>query len=85
MMAPTSVWVVPCVDLGQAEVGDLGLAVGRDEHVRRFQVAVHDPSAVRVIDRPGQCFHQGSRRARWLGLPASERASVTPSTYSSAR
>ena len=62
-----------CVDLGQAEVGDLGLAVGRDEHIRRFQVAVYDPSAVCMIDRPGQCFGQGSRRCAVVGaLPRSE-------------
>ncbi len=55
------------VKLGQAEVGNLGLAIGRQEDVCGFQVPVHDPSAVHVIDGPCQCFHQDGRRPRRLG------------------
>ena len=33
--------------LGDAEVEDLHLAVGRDEHVVRLQIAVHDAPVVR--------------------------------------
>ena len=37
--------------LGQAEVGDLGHAVGRQEDVGRLQVAVDDPAFVRRLER----------------------------------
>ena len=37
--------------VGDAEVEQLHLPVSRDEHVRRFQVAVHDEVGVRVRDR----------------------------------
>ncbi len=33
--------------LGQAEVQDLGVPVGKDEHVVRLEVTVHDPGPVR--------------------------------------
>ena len=39
--------------LGDAEVGDLHLAVGGDQDVARLDVAVHDAVAVRVAQRGG--------------------------------
>ena len=36
---------------GDAEVGDLGLALAVDDHVLRLDVAVHDPAPVRVAER----------------------------------
>ena len=49
--------------LGQAEVGDLGDAVGGQEDVRGLQVAVDDPPAVGGVDRVGQGLHQPGRRS----------------------
>ena len=40
--------------LGQAEVGDLGRAVGRQQHVGRLQVAVDDAALVGGVHGPGQ-------------------------------
>jgi hypothetical protein len=39
---------------GQAEVGDLGRAVGRQQHVGRLQVAVDDACQVSGVDGAGQ-------------------------------
>ena len=43
---------------GQAEIGDLGHAFGRQEHVGRLQVPVDDAAAVSFVDGPGE----GSRQ-----------------------
>ena len=53
--------------LGQAEVGDLGRAVGRQQDVGRLQVAVHDPQPVRLGHRAGQLFDQAGRPLRRPG------------------
>ena len=44
---------VPLDPLGQAEVGDVGLALGIEQDVRRLQVAVQDAALVGVVDRAG--------------------------------
>ena len=41
-------------NLGQAEVGELGRAVGRQEDVRRLEVAVDHAVAVRLLDAASQ-------------------------------
>ncbi|MDP1691838.1 MAG: hypothetical protein Q8L49_07825 [Burkholderiaceae bacterium] len=45
--------------LGDAEVQQLDLALGRDQHVGRLQVAVHQQGAVRNGDGVGQLQKQG--------------------------
>ena len=52
--------------LGQAEVGDLGRAVGREQNVGRLQIAMDDSLAVRLGDGPRQRFDQ---RGRPFGRP----------------
>ena len=47
--------------LGEAEVGDLGAAVGREQDVGRFQVAMDDPQPVHLVDRPGERLDQPGR------------------------
>lgn len=42
-------------DLADPEIGELGAAVIADQDVRRFHVAMHDVTLMRV----GQCLHQG--------------------------
>ena len=56
MMAPLRdrPGVFAAVDLGEAEVGDLGLAVERQEDVRRLEVAVDDPVIVGDAHGPGE-------------------------------
>ena len=44
--------------LGQAEVGDVGLALGVDHDVRGLQVAVQDAPLVRMVDGPGDRGHR---------------------------
>jgi hypothetical protein len=53
--------------LGQPEIADLGLPGGRQQHIARLEVAVHDPLLVDFVDRPGQGFHEGGRflSAQW--------------------
>ena len=53
--------------LGQAEVGDLGRAVGGDQDVGRLQVAVDDPQPVRLDDGAGQGLDQRRRPPRRPG------------------
>ena len=66
MISPVSVWLlVRFQPLGQAEVGDLGHAVGGEEDVGRLEVAVDDPGLMGGVDGPGQGRHQlGGRPAR---------------------
>jgi hypothetical protein len=45
--------------LGQAEVGDLGRPVGREEHVGRLQIPVQDTLLMGVMHGAGQRFHHG--------------------------
>lgn len=40
----------PPQDLARAEVGDLDLAVGAEEQVRRLEVAVHDAERVKGLE-----------------------------------
>ena len=47
--------------LGQSEIGDLGSSVGRQEDVGRFEVAMHDPEPVHLMDGTGECFDQLGR------------------------
>ena len=52
---------------GNAEVEQLGLAAGRDEHIRRLQIAVHDELRVGVLHgfgHPHQQTHAPGKR--WL-------------------
>ena len=55
---------LPAADdqLGQAEVSDLGHAVGVHQDIGRGQVAVNDPLRVRGVDGPGQGLQQFGRR-----------------------
>ena len=53
--------------LGQAEVGDLGRAVGRQQDVARLQVAVDDAQAVRLGDAVRQRLDQLDRLPRRPG------------------
>ena len=41
--------------LGQAEVGDVRLAVGVEQDVGRLEVAVQDAALVGVVDGPRHC------------------------------
>ena len=41
-----------------AEVGELGAAGGRDHHVRRFDVAMHDRVAARMVEAFGDLRNQ---------------------------
>ena len=50
---PGSVSASPAVDCRDAEVGDLHAAAGREQHVARLHVAVHDPVVVRVREGVG--------------------------------
>ncbi len=45
------------VRLGDAEVGDLGGAVGHDQQVARLDVPVHDAGPVRGVKRAGRLRH----------------------------
>ena len=47
--------------LGQAEVGDVGMAFGVDQDVRRLQVAVQNAPHVGVVDGLGRLDQQGRR------------------------
>ena len=43
--------------LGQAEIEELGLAIGHDADIRRFQIAVHELVAMRFLERRGYLVH----------------------------
>ena len=66
MMSPRlGLVIVRFQPLGQPEVGDLGDAVGGQEHVGRLEVAVDDPGLMGGVNGPGQGRHQlGGRNAR---------------------
>ena len=53
--------------LGQAEVADLGRAVGRQEHVRGLQVAMDDTLAMGLGDPQGHLLGKPSRPRRGPG------------------
>ena len=46
------------VDLGNAEVGDLGVAFRRQQNVARLDIAVHHALLVGVVERFGELFDQ---------------------------
>ncbi len=56
--------VVRVEQLGDAEVEQLDLAVGGDEHVRRLQIAMHDQRAMRGFDRAAHLQEQLQARAQ---------------------
>ncbi len=64
--------------LGQAEVGDLGLAVERQENVRRLQVPVDDAPRVRLRHRATELHHHRRRRSRRLRLAADGLGEAAP-------
>ena len=53
--------------LGQAEVGDVRLALLVQQDVRRLQVAVEDAALVGMVDRLGDDGDQPGRGARVVG------------------
>ena len=57
--------------LGQAEVGDVGVAFGVDQDVRRLQIAVENAAHVGVVDRLGR-LGQERRRGPGIGLERGE-------------
>ena len=64
--------------LGQAEVGDLGRAVGVEQDVGRLQVAMDDPRVMSDLNGPSQRDHQLGRspaRLRIARQPIIQRAS----------
>ncbi len=64
---------------GDAEVGDLDLAVGGDEDVARLDVAVHDTVAMRIGERLGDpCSHGGRLQRRQRSLGADDRGERFP-------
>ena len=75
---------VGVVGRGDAEVGDLHLALRRDEHVARLDVAVHDAVAVREGERVGDLGRDPGRVHRPGARPCARRMSRSdwPSTYS---
>ncbi len=61
-MSPTCVKpVVAFQEFGQTEVADLGDAVFGQQDIGRFQIAVHDPVLVGMMDGAGQGFDQAGR------------------------
>ena len=71
MIAPVSVCLrVGVQSLGQAKIGDLGLAVRGQQHVGRLQVAVDDVAAVRLAHGEGEIVHHRGGLARRLRLAA---------------
>jgi hypothetical protein len=50
--------------LGDAKVGDQGVPV-REEYVVRLDVAVHDPTGVRVRQRLGHLAYDAHRFVDW--------------------
>ena len=76
---PGSGFAVVLVEVfGQAEVGDLRLAVGRQQDVGRFQVAVDDAALVGVLHRAGQFLHElgGLRRTPRRPVPLAGEAAA---------
>ena len=65
----------PLGGAGDAEVGDLDPAVGRDEQVGRLDVAVDDAGGVGGADRVGGLRHQVARR---LGVQRPVRRASAP-------
>jgi hypothetical protein len=51
--------------LGQAEVGQLGDAIGAEQHVGRLEVAMDDSFVMCKGDGPRQCLHHLGSLARW--------------------
>ncbi len=56
----------PLDALGQAEVGDVGLAPLVEEDVGRLEVAVQDAALVRVVHRAGHLHHQLNKPTRCI-------------------
>ncbi len=69
---------VPLHLLGQAEVGDLGLAVERQQDVGRLQVAVDDAPRVCLGHRATKRHHHRRRRSRRLRLAADGLGEAAP-------
>jgi hypothetical protein len=63
----TGVTVVVADFLGEAEVGELGGAVGVEEDVRGLEVAVNDAGLVRVFDGVGEERDEFGRLAEVRG------------------
>ena len=56
--------------LGQAEVGDVRLALGVQQNVARFQIPMQDAAQVGVVDRTGHQRQQLNRLARLVEVVA---------------
>ena len=65
----------PLDALGQAEVGDVRLALGVEQDVGRLEVAVQDAALVGVVDRPGHRRQQPRPPAR---VPGQTRQMLRP-------
>jgi hypothetical protein len=72
----------PSRALGQAEVGDLGRAVGRQEDVAGLDVAVDDPQPVRLGHGASQRLGQPGGAAGLPGGAVELGRKVSPLTYS---
>ncbi len=71
--------------LGQAEVGDLGDAVGGEEDIGRLEVAMDDAGPVGRVHRHDQRDHPlGRLLAAAATVPRSRSARLPPSSSSSA-
>ena len=65
MTAPRSAHVAAGIELlGQAEVGDLGRAVGAEQHVGRLQIAMNHAAQMRVVHGPCQPLDEVRRFLR---------------------
>ena len=69
---------IPFEDLREAEVEDLHAPVRRDLHVRRLEVAMHDPLLVRRLQRLGDLPGVGERFFEWKRADASAHREVFP-------
>ena len=63
---------------GQAEIENLGVTAIGDKNVRRLDIAMHDPFAVRGFQRVGNFNREVSRRSCSIGRPSIRCFNVWP-------
>ena len=54
---------VGVVQFSNAEIGDLGMAIGRDQNVCRLDIAMHDSLGMGIVQGLCQFLHQAQRSA----------------------